>query len=133
VLEDSPARVERARVLADLGAALRRDGQRRAAREHLRQASELAERCGAHALVAFAEEELAASGARLQRMPLSGVAALTPAERRVATLAATGLTNPQIAQRLFLSVKTVEMHLGRTYRKLDLQGRGELEAALDPA
>jgi DNA-binding CsgD family transcriptional regulator len=55
---------------------------------------------------------------------------LTAAERRVADLAAEGLTNREIAQALFVSRKTVEMHLGHAYRKLDIHTRAELPAAL---
>ena len=58
------------------------------------------------------------------------VEALTPSERRVADLAAGGMANAEIAQSLFVTVKTVETHLGRTYRKLDIPGRGGLAAAL---
>jgi DNA-binding CsgD family transcriptional regulator len=63
-------------------------------------------------------------------MLVGGVEALTPSERRVAELAAGGMANAEIAQSLFVTVKTVETHLGRTYRKLDIPGRGELAAAL---
>ena len=63
-------------------------------------------------------------------MLVGGVEALTPSERRVAALAATGMANAEIAQSLFVTVKTVETHLGRGYRKLDIPGRGQLAAAL---
>jgi DNA-binding CsgD family transcriptional regulator len=76
--------------------------------------------------VAQAASELAAAGVRLRRPALSGVDALTPSERRVAEMAATGMTNPEIAQALFLTRKTIEMHLGRAYRKLSVSGRSEL-------
>ena len=59
-----------------------------------------------------------------------GVEGLTASERRVAELAADGASNAQIAQTLFLTVKTVEMHLTRTYRKLDIAGRAELARTL---
>jgi DNA-binding CsgD family transcriptional regulator len=62
--------------------------------------------------------------------PVTGIDALTPSEHRVASLAASGHTNPQIAQSLFLSLKTVEMHLGRTYRKLGIKSREQLADAL---
>jgi DNA-binding CsgD family transcriptional regulator len=55
---------------------------------------------------------------------------LTVSERRVAELAADGQSNPEIAQALFVTRKTVETHLGRVYRKLDISGRGELPRAL---
>ena len=77
-----------------------------------------------------AREELAATGAQPRRELLSGVAALTPSERRVADLAAEGLTNRQIAETLWVTLKTVEVHLGRTYGKLGIKSRGELPRAL---
>ena len=55
---------------------------------------------------------------------------LTASERRVAELAAEGRTNPEIAQALYVTRKTVETHLGHVYRKLDISGRGELSRAL---
>jgi DNA-binding CsgD family transcriptional regulator len=61
---------------------------------------------------------------------LHRVAQLTVSERRVAELAAEGQSNPEIAQALFVTRKTVETHLGHVYRKLDIAGRGELGAAL---
>jgi DNA-binding CsgD family transcriptional regulator len=133
VLEHSGARVDRARALIDLGAALRRANQRTAAREPLRVALELAHGCGAATLAERAHTELAASGAR-PRTPLrTGVDALTPSELRVARMAASGQPNPAIAQALFVTVKTVEMHLTTTYRKLNIASRHELTAALERA
>jgi DNA-binding CsgD family transcriptional regulator len=63
-------------------------------------------------------------------VPISGVQSLTPSERRIAELAATGLTNREIAAELFLTAKTVEWHLGHAYTKLDIHRRQELAAAL---
>ncbi len=80
------------------------------------------------------DEELAATGVHLRRERASGPEALTPAERRVAELAASGLTNREIGQTLFVSVKTVGTHLGHIYEKLDLQGpqaREQLAARLN--
>lgn len=133
VLQGSPATLERARASVALGSALRRRGQRVAAREPLRDGWDAARRCGAGPLAAFAHEELIAAGARPRRAALSGIASLTASERRVADLAAEGLTNRQVAQALYLSPKTVEMHLGRAYRKLDINSRGDLAGALAPA
>jgi DNA-binding CsgD family transcriptional regulator len=130
VLERSQYRLEHAHALVDLGAALRRAGRRREARELLRQGLELAAGCDARPLVARAEAELGTSAPNLVRRPHSGLDALTPGERRVAALAAEGKTNAQIAQSLFLSLKTVEMHLGRTYRKLGIARRGGLAGRL---
>ncbi len=130
VLADSPARLEYARALVDLGAALRRGNRRSEARQLLRQGLELAHRCGATALVALANEELAATGAHARTILLSGLDALTASERRVAHMAAEDLSNKEIAQALFVTVKTVEQHLGRVYRKLDISSRRQLGAAL---
>ena len=113
-----------------LGAALRRAGHRVDSRVPLREGYELAQRCGAEGLAETARSELRASGIRLRREPASGADALTPSERRIADMAAAGLSNPEIAQELFLTVKTIEMHLTRTYRKLDIGRRAELAAAL---
>ena len=77
-----------------------------------------------------AREELVASGARPRRAALSGRDALTPSERRVAQLAADGLTNREIAQALFVTIRTVEGHLTQTYMKLDVCSREQLAAAL---
>ena len=64
-------------------------------------------------------------------MPLrTGVEALTPSERRIAQMAAVGQTNMAIAQDLFVTLKTVEMHLTSTYRKLDISSRAQLAHAL---
>ncbi len=133
-LRRSPARLELARTLLDLGAAQRRAGKRSAAREPLREALGLAEQCGALSLAARIDEELAATGVHLRRERSSGPEALTPAERRVAELAASGLTNREIGRTLFVSVKTVGTHLGHIYEKLDLQGpqaREQLAARLN--
>ncbi|MEA2235158.1 MAG: hypothetical protein QOD83_4974, partial [Solirubrobacteraceae bacterium] len=133
VLQRSPATLERARSSVALGSALRRRGQRVAARQPLRQGWDGARRCGATPLSAFAHDELIAAGARPRREAFSGIASLTASERRVADLAAQGLTNRQLAQTLYLSPKTVEMHLSRAYRKLDINSRGDLAGALAPA
>ena len=129
-LERSPGALDRARALIDLGAELRRGGKRREARDRLRAGMDLAQRCEASALEARAREELMAAGARPRRQRLSGTEALTPRERQVAQLAARGVRNRDIAQRLFITPKTVEWHLGNAYRKLELHSRGSLIGAL---
>jgi DNA-binding CsgD family transcriptional regulator len=121
---------ELARSLVELGAAMRRDGQRSESREPLRRALELAHTSGAGGIEARAREELSAAGSRPRSAFRTGVAALTPSELRTARMAAEGLTNTEIAQRLFVSRKTVEKHLGNAYMKLDIAGREELAAAL---
>ncbi len=130
VLEPSPCRVEHAHALLELGAALRRAREPARAREHLRAALDMSSRCGAVELATRAEQELAATGARPRRVMLSGIESLTASERRVAELATTGLSNPEIAQRLFVTRKTVESHLGHVYLKLDISSRDQLPAAL---
>jgi DNA-binding NarL/FixJ family response regulator len=116
--------------LVDLGAALRRTNERAAAREPLREGLDLAHQCGAKLLAERAEQELEASGARPRRRVLSGVDALTPSERRVAEMAARGLSNRDIAQELFLSIRTIENQLRQVYLKLDVAGRKGLPAAM---
>jgi DNA-binding CsgD family transcriptional regulator len=131
VLEGSGARLELAQALINLGMLLRHAGRRMEARRHLATGLDLARRCGVRPLAERAREELRASGARPRRDRLTGPDALTPSELRLARLAADGRTNRQIAQELYLSEKTVEMHLGRAYHKLGIRGRGELTVALD--
>jgi DNA-binding CsgD family transcriptional regulator len=133
VLAVSPARLEHARVLVDLGAALRRSGRRTEARDVLRSRLDAADRCGAHQLAARARSELTTAGARPRRERITGPEALTASERRVAQMAAEGLTNRQIAQALFVTTKTIEMHLARVYAKLEIKHRGDLPAALAAA
>jgi DNA-binding NarL/FixJ family response regulator len=74
--------------------------------------------------------ELYATGARPRTTALAGVESLTARELRVATLAADGQTNREIAQALFVTPKTVEVHLSSAYRKLDIRSRRELAGAL---
>ena len=136
LLHATPARLEHARSLVELGAALRRRGQRAKAREPLAAGMELAHRCGAEQLVLRAGEELRAAGARPRRIARTGVDALTPSERRAARLAAEGRSNAEIAQELFVSLKTVETHLTHVYLKLGLTGpapRRMLAAVLEEA
>jgi DNA-binding CsgD family transcriptional regulator len=129
-LERSPARRELARSLVQLGAALRRRGERKAAREPLRRALDLAAAGGLVATAERARAELRITGAKVRRAESSGVESLTPSERRIVELATGGASNPEIAQALFVTVKTVEMHLGNAYRKLGINSRRELAALL---
>jgi DNA-binding CsgD family transcriptional regulator len=129
-LARSPAQLQHARALAELGAALRRAGARREAQEHLRQALDLADRCGGKAVADQARAELVITGARPRRRRIAGVESLTPSERRVAELAAQGMTNRQIAQSLFVSHPTVVTHLSHCYQKLDIRSRDQLSGAL---
>lgn len=132
-LEACPSRLEHAYALTDLGAALRRASRRREAQELLRRALDLAAGCGARALAVRAREELLAAGARPRRERVSGVEALTASERRVAQMASTGMTNREIAQALFVTMKAVALHLTHVYEKLEIAGRPELSVALGDA
>jgi DNA-binding CsgD family transcriptional regulator len=132
VLETSPSRLELARALVLLGGALRRLGRREEAREPLRESLELAHRFGAVAIAAEARAELLAAGARPRRPVTTGVDALTPGERRVAGMAASGMSNREIAEDLFVTVKAVQWHLRNVYRKLGVSERGELARVLAP-
>ena len=130
VLSESPARLERARTTVELGAALRRSGHRREARDVLRNGLADSKNCGAHALSARAADELRTAGARPRRDALRGRDALTASEDRVARLAAAGMTNREIAERLFVVLRTVETHLTSVYGKLEIRSRAELADAL---
>jgi DNA-binding CsgD family transcriptional regulator len=127
-LLDGVARVEHARATVELGRALHAAGEEEA-RETLYSGMDLAHRAGAHALVEEAMEALRAAGARPRRPRVTGVDALTPQERRIAQMAAEGAGNREIAEALFLTRRTVEMHLSNAYRKLDIESREELPAA----
>ncbi|MBV8994136.1 MAG: hypothetical protein JO287_10665, partial [Pseudonocardiales bacterium] len=126
LLADSPARLEYAKTLIELGAALRRAGRCKESRQQLRFGVELAQICGATPLAKHGWTELRISGGRRRRAAPYGPGALTPSERRIAELAAAGYTNRDIAQMLFITTATVEVHLTRTYRKLGIKGRVDL-------
>lgn len=128
--ERADASLERARTLADLGAMLRRRNRRTEARELLREALDGAHRSGAARLAKRAETELRATGARPRRVVLTGLESLTASERRIAELASEDHTNREIAQLLFITDRTVEGHLTSVFRKLQLDSRNELSAAL---
>jgi DNA-binding NarL/FixJ family response regulator len=129
-LAESPAALDLAVATADLAAAQRRAGDRSAARATATRAQELAMSCGATELARRALEEALAAGARPRRVARRGVDALTPAELRVAQRAAEGSTNRAIAEDLFVTTKTVEMHLANAYGKLGIRSRTQLADAL---
>jgi DNA-binding CsgD family transcriptional regulator len=130
VLERSEASLDRARALVDFGGALRRAGKRRESRAPLRRGLELAEGCRARALAERARAEITAAGGRPRRTALSGLEALTPREYQVAGLAAQGMSNREIAEALFVTVKTIEWHLRHAYEKLGVGSRRELRTVL---
>jgi DNA-binding CsgD family transcriptional regulator len=133
VLETSAAKLERARTLVDLGSALRRADERAEAREMLGRGLELAHSAGSRPLVEQAQAELESAGVRAQQPVLSGAESLTPSERRVAELAADGMQEKEIAQALFVTTRTVEVHLSNAFRKLGVRSREELADALGVA
>ncbi|MFN8113250.1 MAG: AAA family ATPase [Solirubrobacterales bacterium] len=123
----SPARVERSRAELDLGIALLRGGRRNDGSAALERALEVALEQGARGVARAAAEELEIAGAPARRLSFDE---LTPSERRVAELAAGGATNREIADRLFVTPKTVENHLTRAYAKLGVGSRRDLDAVL---
>lgn len=125
VLERGPSRLEHARSIVALGGALRRGNRAREARALLSVGLDMAIACGAERLRDEARQELLAAGGRRRRSQAGrGIEALTASELRVARLAASGLSNLEIAQSLFVSVKTVETHLAHVYGKFELAGSG---------
>jgi len=132
LLEPSMARLEAAHALIELGTALVDHGKKEEARGVLRRGANLASLCGAHQLVEEAGIQLRAAGARPRRLGIIGPDSLTPAELRVVRLAAAGKTNLGIAADLYVSVKTVEGHLAKAFRKLGVDSRLDLAPALGP-
>ncbi|GAA2628862.1 helix-turn-helix transcriptional regulator [Paractinoplanes durhamensis] len=119
-----------ARVHAARGSAMRRAGQLRAARTELAVALDLADRSGLTRLRERVAGELRASGGRPRRTRVTGVGSLTDGQAAVARLAASGCTNREIAEKFYVTIKTVETHLAAVYRKLEVSGREHLAAAL---
>ncbi len=121
-----PMPFEHARTQLAFGERLRRSRHRSDARPHLRAAIETFERLGAAPWAERARVELRATGESIGRESLSGLDALTPQELQVAIVVARGATNKEAGAALFLSPKTIEAHLGRIYRKLEIRSRTEL-------
>ncbi|MET9637400.1 AAA family ATPase [Streptomyces virginiae] len=136
-LQRSGDKYELARAMADFGQALREAGEPARAAMVNRKAWHLAKTCGADTLrerilPGHAEDDTG-EGGRAGAPDAALVAALSESERRVALLAVHGHTNREIAKRLYITVSTVEQHLTRVYRKLDIPGRQALPVDLDPA
>jgi DNA-binding CsgD family transcriptional regulator len=117
---------ERARTELCLGERLRRARRRAQARAPLRSALETFERLGAAPWSERARAELAASGETARRRDPYAAEQLTPQELQVALVVARGATNKEAGASLFLSPKTIETHLGRVYRKLNVRSRTEM-------
>jgi DNA-binding CsgD family transcriptional regulator len=123
-LDGASLPTEQAEVMIDHGTVLRHNGRPREARESFRRAGELAESVGAIWLARRAGEELATAGGR--RRGRREAQQLTPQERRIARLAATGASNKDIATHLTVSVRTVRAHLEHIYAKVGIHSRREL-------
>jgi DNA-binding CsgD family transcriptional regulator len=128
----SPRTPDRARTELAFGSFLRRNRRRVEAREHLRAALETFESLGAEFWAERARQELRASGETARRRDTGDAPALTPSERQIAALVREGLSNRDVAARLFVSPRTVDFHLRNVFSKLGVASRTELVAlALD--
>jgi DNA-binding CsgD family transcriptional regulator len=125
-LQHARGRAHLARAELLYGEWLRREKRQRDAREHLQAAYDMFREIGADGFAERARLELAATGRTARQPASSHSGGLTPQELQVATLAAAGFTNPEIASRLFISPKTVDYHLGKVFRKLGVGSRRQL-------
>ncbi|MET9271912.1 AAA family ATPase [Kribbella sp. NPDC003557] len=123
-------RIESARAELLYGEWLRREGRRQDAREHLRIAHEQLAAMGAEAFAERARHELLATGETVRKRTPETTNDLTAQESQIAGLARDGLTNPEIAAQLFISPRTVEWHLRKTFSKLGITSRRQLRTAL---
>jgi DNA-binding CsgD family transcriptional regulator len=131
VLRSSTARLELARALTDLGVVLRRQGDTSTARTNLKEALDLAQKCGSAALSARAYAELVATASGPRRMRQTGPTALTPTEHQVASMAARGRSNEEIATTLLVPAHAVDGLLSGACRKLGVSGRLQLIEVLN--
>jgi DNA-binding CsgD family transcriptional regulator len=119
-------RLELARTHLLYGEWLRRERRRLDARRHLRIAREALTSMGSEAFAGRADRELLATGERARQRTVDTLDQLTPQERQIARLAAKGATNREIAAQLFITQSTVEYHLRKVFRKLDVKSRTQL-------
>jgi DNA-binding CsgD family transcriptional regulator len=129
-LKRTRLRPEVARAHLLYGEWLRRENRRIDAREQLRTAHEMLDAIGMEAFAERARQELQATGEKVRKRTVETRDDLTAQERQIARLAGDGLSNPEIAARLFLSARTVEWHLRNVFTKLDIRSRRELANAL---
>jgi DNA-binding CsgD family transcriptional regulator len=123
-------RVELARAQLLYGEWLRRQRRRVEAREQLRRAHDMLAGMGVDAFAERARRELLATGATARKRTAETRDELTPQESQIAQLARDGLSNPEIATRLFISPRTVQYHLRKVFAKLDISSRSQLEGVL---
>jgi DNA-binding CsgD family transcriptional regulator len=132
-LAATPARVDLARAHLLYGEWLRREGRRSHAREELRASHRMLEAIGLPAFSERAARELAATGERVRRRTPDARDELTEREAQIARLAAAGLSNRRIGQRLYISHRTVGYHLAKVFNKLDVDNRAQLHSVLGDA
>jgi DNA-binding CsgD family transcriptional regulator len=130
IADASECVLEQASAHYDRGALARRHGALHVARAQLRTALARADACGAEPLAEMIRDEIKIAGGRPRRRAVAGPEALTVSEERVVRMAASGTSNREIAESLFVTVKAVEYHLSNAYRKLGISRRSELAHAL---
>ena len=124
------ARAELARTHLLYGEWLRRENRRVDAREQLRTAHGMLDAMGIEAFAERAARELRATGETTRKRSVETRDELTAQERQIALLARDGLSNPEIATRLFISPRTVKYHLRKVFIKLDISSRTQLDRVL---
>jgi DNA-binding CsgD family transcriptional regulator len=132
-LSRTSLRPELARAHLLYGEWLRRGDRRSDAREQLRTAHDTFDAIGMEAFAERARRELRAAGETVRRHARDPHGGLTPQEARIARLARSGLSNPEIAARLFLSSRTVQYHLSKVFTKLGISSRRDLRRVLPAA